>query len=162
MAFINQLFPLWWSDAEMSSQQQCAASPHSMVTHTHTRAHTNPLTSHYLQQNKSQTSLSGVLITPPAAVHLWLHAYFFLCEISFSAVLAHRDWDWSDLMQATQLTRKKKPNIMGIMAGRYVQAVITAIILIRITAFDSSPQQHSPCCACAWWKYSTLLYLVGH
>lgn len=160
----------------MSSQQQCAASPHSMTVwlHTHTRAHTNPLTSHYLRQNKSQKSLWEVFdyasYCSPSVIPErgggGFCFFFFLCEISLSAVLAHRDWDWRDLMQATRLTRKKPPNIMGIMAERYVQAVITAIILIRIAAFDSSPrqrtQQHGPCCVCAWWKYSTLLYLVGH
>lgn len=69
--------------------------------------HTIPLTLLYLQLNKSHKSLSGVLITLSAAVHLWFLSKELarsLHEISLSAVFADRDWDWRDLMQPRQLS----------------------------------------------------------
>lgn len=139
---------LWWAAQclpdEMSSQQQWAVPTAGQCASTHTHTHTcaciNPLTSHYLWQNKSQKSLSGVLITLSVEVHLWewcgVAFFFSLCEISISAVLADRDWDWRELMEALQLTLKKTPhNITGIMAQGYVQAVIT----------DYAYQKHSFC-----------------
>lgn len=78
--------PQWCSDAEMSSQLKCCCpavpavqwlhTPHTHQTHTphtlQTHMCTIPLTLYYLQQNKSQTSLSGDFDSlSAAAVHLW-------------------------------------------------------------------------------------------